>query len=97
MQPTLKACLAYGGAMFGLGFLLGTLRELVIVRTLGVSRQNAEICELPLMLLLLAFVARRTIRHWRLSAGKAFAAGLGAVFLLLVLVVPMVPLSNLLR
>lgn len=85
MLRRLSPALLYGLAMFAAGFALGTVRELLIVRTLGLARARAEMLELPLMLILLAFVSLWLVDRKRLSRGEALAAGIGGALLLALL------------
>ncbi|MBK8979455.1 MAG: hypothetical protein IPM29_26445 [Planctomycetes bacterium] len=48
--------LGYFGVVFGAGFLLGTLRVLVLVPRVGV--RTAELIELPIMVAVITFAAR---------------------------------------
>ena len=70
---TIKAALAYWGAIFALGFVLGTLRVLWIAPQMGETR--AVLFELPLMLAASWFAARWLVRRFGIgSAGHAAAA-----------------------
>lgn len=74
--------LLYGLAMFAAGFALGTFRELVIVRLLGLAPESAELVELPVMLGILAFVSVRLTASGALTRGEALLAGLCGALLL---------------
>jgi len=56
--------LVYFGLVFGVGFILGTLRVLLFVPMVG--ERLAEIGETPLMLLAVYFVARWIVRRFRI-------------------------------
>ena len=79
---TIKAALAYWGAIFALGFVLGTLRVLWIAPQMGETR--AVLFELPLMLAASWFAARWLVRRFGIgSAGQALAMGALAFVLLM--------------
>jgi vacuolar-type H+-ATPase subunit I/STV1 len=78
----LNAALLYGLAMFAAGFALGTVRELVVVPLWGVTRPQAEMIELPLMLSILAVASFWLVRRRSLRRGEALLAGLGGAALL---------------
>lgn len=82
-EPALAARfgLAYWAAMFGAGFVLGTLRVLLVVPRLG--ELLAVLAELPIMLGLCWFVASRLARRWPLSGQASLLAGALAFALLL--------------
>jgi len=77
----LKASAIYYAAVFGVGFVLGTLRVLFVVPALGV--RLAELLELPLMVAACAFFARLVVRRFApLALGDRLAVGLLALMLL---------------
>lgn len=82
MRRTLHAALFYGLAMFAAGFLLGTVRELLVIGMFGWPSERAELVELPVMLLLLALVSRWLVRRKFLQTAEALAAGIGGAALL---------------
>jgi hypothetical protein len=79
----LKPAAIYFAVVFAAGFLLGTIRILLIVPRIGV--RAAELIETPVMLLVSAFVARWILRQFPNIRGSAdsLAVGLIAVVLLL--------------
>lgn len=81
---SLKFSIAYFAIVFTAGFLLGVGRVLWLVPVLG--ERGAELVELPVMLLIVAVVARFLVRRWRdlLSYGRTLTSGLVALALLLV-------------
>ena len=84
MSGELKAALIYVLAAFGLGFLLGPLREFVLGPALG--RVPALLVELPLMLGFCAWLAPRLLRQCRVPPGLArLRMGFAALTLLLAL------------
>ncbi len=70
----------YFAIMFGLGFMLGTLRVLFLVPKVGA--RNAELIEIPLMLVAIYFVAQWIARRAG-SAQRALAVGALALGMLL--------------
>ena len=79
----IKGASLYFAAVFGAGFLMGTIRVLLVVPRIGV--RYAELLEMPLMIIASVFVARWAVRsagirksmHDRLSMG-----GLALAFML---------------
>lgn len=73
----------YFGCVFGIGFLLGTIRELLIVSVVGA--RIAELGEIPLMLLAAFFVARWVVNRFRVppNTGQRILVGLTGLVLLL--------------
>jgi hypothetical protein len=79
---TIKAALAYWGAIFALGMVLGTLRVLWIAPSIGETR--AVLIELPVMLAASWFVAKGLVRRFGIrSTGQALAMGALAFALLM--------------
>jgi len=60
----LKAATLYFGLVFGIGFLLGTVRVLLLVPWLGV--RYAELLEMPLMFVAILLAARYIVRRFEL-------------------------------
>jgi hypothetical protein len=58
----LKEGAAYFGVVFGVGFVLGTIRTLLIAPRVGASA--AELIETPLMLAVTFFAARWVVRRF---------------------------------
>lgn len=82
LAPGVRAGLRYGAEAFALGFLLGTLRITVLVPALGTLA--AVLCEIPVMLLAMAWRAGMIVRHHGLrSAGPRAAMGLTGFGLLM--------------
>ncbi|MCB9384424.1 MAG: hypothetical protein H6509_07395 [Bryobacterales bacterium] len=79
----IKAAGLYFAIVFGCGFALGVVRQLVVVPRLGVMW--AELLEAPFMMIAILATARWTVGHFALSGrfGASAAAGLGALALLL--------------
>jgi hypothetical protein len=82
-EPTapLRFAVAYFGAVFVAGFVLGVVRTLWLAPAVGPLAAVA--LELPLMLGFSAFIAGRLLRRWPLSRGSAVVAGSIALLLLL--------------
>lgn len=73
---------AYFALVFGAGFVLGTLRVLVVVPAVG--ERVAELGETPLMLLVVFFAARWIVHRFRIAGRSArIYAGLTGLALLL--------------
>jgi hypothetical protein len=83
MSPALKAGLVYGTLVFALGFVLGSLREVVLAPRLG--RDVVVLIEGPLILLFAWFVAWWLVRGHDVPrlAGQRLLMGLVAFALLM--------------
>ena len=77
----LRFAVAYVGAVFAAGVVLGVLRTLWLAPAVGPL--VAVVLELPLMLGFSAFMAGRLLHRWPLSRGPAALAGGLALLLLL--------------
>lgn len=80
---TLKAVGLYFALVFGSGFVLGTIRVLLIVPIVGA--RTAELLEAPLMLVVIILAARWVIRHLDVPPTAASRLGMGGMALTLVL------------
>jgi len=69
----LKPALAYFLIVFGAGFVLGVFRTLVLVPRLG--DRMAELLEMPVMLAVVFFAARFTVKKWGRTRRIALAFG----------------------
>jgi len=84
MSRDLRAALFYVLTAFGVGFVLGPLRELVLAPALG--RMAALLVELPLLLGFCWWIAPRIIRRCAVAPGAArLRMGFAALALLLTL------------
>ena len=84
MSRDLKAALLYVLAAFGVGFVLGPVREFLLVPMLG--RLLALLAELPLMLAFCWWIAPRIIRRCGVPPGEArLRMGFAALSLLIAL------------
>lgn len=84
MPAWLKAALSYFAAVFALGFVLGTVRTLVLLPRL--SELAAVLMELPLMLAASWWLSLRLVARWHVPAKPAhrLAMGGGAFLLLMI-------------
>jgi len=82
VMQSIKAALAYWGAIFALGFVLGTVRTLWLAP--GIGETGAVLVELPVMLVASWLAAGAFTRRFGIaSAGQAAAMGLLAFALLM--------------
>ena len=79
-----RAALLYFAVVFGVGFLLGTVRTLLIVPRVGA--RTAELMEAPLMIAVSFLAARAVIGRLHLPFVVSQRLVMGAVALLLMLV-----------
>lgn len=79
----LKAGVLYFVVVFAVGFVLGTIRTLWVVPSLGV--RTAELMESPLMFVASIFAARWVVRHQRIPAGWGIRLAFGGIALALML------------
>jgi hypothetical protein len=78
----LKAAFLYFTIVFGVGFVLGTIRTLWILPKVGT--RTAELMELPIMFIVTIFAARFAVRHLPTS-GRAARLTMGCTALVLML------------
>jgi hypothetical protein len=79
----LQAAAVYFALVFGAGFVLGTIRVLLLVPRLG--ERTAELMEMPLMVLVSTLAAAFVVRRFALPrrrAARALVGGIALVFLL---------------
>lgn len=77
----LKAALVYFFVVFGVGFLLGPIRILLVVPRLG--ERMAELLEAPLMLFVIILAANWIVRKFQLPMRPVYRLGAGAIALIL--------------
>lgn len=80
----LRAGALYFAVVFGSGFLLGTIRTLVIVPRLG--SRTAELMEAPIMLVVTILAARWVVRRRSLPTAPAVRLGVGVLALAFLLI-----------
>jgi hypothetical protein len=85
MKQLSSPALAYFAIIFGVGFLLGTVRVLWLVPQLGV--RYAELAEMPIMLLAVFFAARWVTKHFVVPPEAASRLIVGIVALICLLIV----------
>jgi len=73
----LKAALVYFLIVFGVGFLLGPIRILLVVPRLG--ERMAELLEAPLMLLVIVLAASWIVRRFQLPPQLIYRVGTGVI------------------
>jgi hypothetical protein len=86
--PATKAGLAYFALVFGAGFVLGALRVTFLVPRLG--ERIAELCEMPLMFVVILVAAKFVIRHFALPPSMPARLGTGLLALILLLAAELV-------
>jgi MFS family permease len=82
-KRTIWAGLTYFALVFGVGFILGPIRILLIAPRLG--ERIAELCEAPVMLLVIVFAARWVVRRFRLPRRTIHRLTVGLLALALAL------------
>lgn len=80
----LRAAALYFLLVFGAGFVLGFGRVLMAVPLLG--ERNAELLEMPLMLIVIAAVARWVVCHRLDDDGRSSALAIGFIAMGMVLI-----------
>jgi len=81
LSVIVKAGVTYFGLVFGVGFLLGTLRVLFLAPRLG--ERLAELMETPLMLVVIIFAATWIVRRFKISGAVATRIAIGLIALIL--------------
>ncbi len=84
MMQTLKAGLLYFALVFGVGFVLGTIRVLWVAPRFGT--RMAELMEAPVMFVTIIAVARWIVRRLAVSSTPSRRFGMGCIALGLMLV-----------
>ncbi|MGA3176077.1 MAG: hypothetical protein ABSE19_01890 [Candidatus Acidiferrum sp.] len=81
-MKTARAGLTYFAIIFGVGFVLGTIRVFLVVPQVGV--RTAELIEEPIMFMVVLLAARWLVRRFTLELfGDRLSAGLIGLGLLL--------------
>ena len=83
-QQLATPALAYFAIVFGIGFLLGSIRVLWLVPQLGA--RYAELAEMPIMLLAIFFAARWVTQYFAVppAASARLVVGIAALICLLI-------------
>jgi type IV secretory pathway TrbD component len=84
MMQILKAGAIYFAIVFGAGFVLGTVRTLLVVPRVGT--RTAEIMETPIMLVVTIVAAQWIVRHFAIAYVPSARLGMGCIGLSLLLV-----------
>ena len=79
----IKGALLYFAAVFGAGFMLGTVRILLLVPRIGV--RSAELLETPLMIIISVFAARWAVRHAGIQNSRRDRLSMGSLALIFML------------
>ena len=78
-----KAGAIYFALVFGVGFMLGTIRVLWLVPAVGT--RTAELLEMPVMLTVIVLSARWVVRHFSMPCIASSRLGIGGIALALIL------------
>lgn len=83
IQTIVKIALLYFAMVFGAGFLLGTLRVLVLEPLIG--DRNAQLSEMPVMLVIIYLCARYVVlKKPKLNSHSGYLfSGIGALIMML--------------
>ena len=84
VMPILKAGVLYFGLVFGVGFVLGTIRTLWVVPRVGT--RMAELMETPVMLVVTIVTARWMVLRLAVPSTPSARLGMGGIALVLLLV-----------
>lgn len=79
----LKAGVLYFALVFGAGFVLGTIRTLLVVPRVGA--RAAELIEAPVMLVVTIIVARWIVGRFAIPSAPSLRLGMGGIALVLLL------------
>jgi hypothetical protein len=84
LMQILKASLFYFALVFGVGFVLGTIRTLWVAPRVGM--RIAELMETPIMLVIIIVAARWIVHRLAVPSVPSARLGMGGIALLLMLV-----------
>ena len=79
----LRFALLYFAIVFGVGFVLGTIRTIWLVPRVGA--RAAELFEMPLMLVVVVVTARVVVRSQSIASTKSARLAVGCIGLILML------------
>lgn len=79
----LKAGLLYFVIVFGAGFVLGIIRTLWVVPSVGT--RTAELMEMPFMLVVIVLAAKFVIKHYNVTPAPILRLGIGLVAFVMLL------------
>jgi hypothetical protein len=79
----MKAGVVYFALVFGAGFVLGTIRVLLLVPAGGT--RTAELLEMPVMFGVIALAARWVAQHFSVPSGELIRLSVGGIALALIL------------
>lgn len=80
----IKAGVIYFILVFGVGFILGPIRLLLVVPRFGT--RMAELMETPIMIVVIIVAARWIVRHYAVPPTPSYRLGMGFIALGLLLV-----------
>ena len=83
LRRALTAATAYFLALFALGFILGTVRVMIMVPRFGVLAST--IAEVPFMITAGYFICRWAIHNWHVSRASAFRWAMAIWFLVMLI------------
>ena len=79
-----RAAVGYFVWVFAVGFLLAPVRLFILAPRIG--ERWAELAEMPVMLAVIVWLARRQVHHYGLAGHQARAATVGLLALMLMLI-----------
>jgi hypothetical protein len=88
MKRVLPVAFAYYAIVFGVGFVLGSIRVPLLVPRLGV--RTAELLEMPLMAVAIVLAARWVVRRFALPPAAGLRLAVGGIALILLVTTELV-------
>jgi hypothetical protein len=79
-----KAGVIYSLLVFGAGFILGTIRTLLVIPRL--DTRTAELIEIPIMIVVIIIAARWIVRRFAVPPTPSYRLGMGLIALGLLLI-----------